>query len=66
MIDKALKKMNDAIEMLFNSITIIFPKIGCGLGNLEWSEVRELIVKNIKSDCVEELILIEDENEREK
>ena len=28
-----------------NPLTIAFPKIGCGLGNLDWSEVKPLIVK---------------------
>ena len=28
-----------------DKITIAFPKIGCGLGNLDWNEVKPLIIK---------------------
>ena len=34
-----------------DKITIAFPKIGCGLGNLDWNEVKPLIIKYL-GNCV--------------
>ena len=34
-----------------NPLIMAFPKIGCGLGNLDWSEVKPLIIKYLNK-CV--------------
>lgn len=37
---------------------IAIPPLGCGLGNLEWSKVKELYELHL-ADCSQEIILIE-------
>ena len=34
-----------------NRLSIAFPKIGCGLGNLDWNEVKPLIIKYLGDFC---------------
>lgn len=47
-IDKALCAIPEILNKIFNGTipiknTIAFPAIGCGLGGLEWSQVKNLI-----------------------
>ena len=45
-------KEDNFLSCFNNKTSIAFPKIGCGLGNLDWNEVKPLIIKYLGS-CVD-------------
>lgn len=55
-IELGLKKLKVAVQR-YNIKSIAFPKIGCGLGNLDWNDVFPLI-ENF-SNAINQDILIE-------
>ena len=63
LIENGLLQLKNDIENRFllsnhypenNPLIIAFPKIGCGLGNLDWNEVKPLIIK-----CLDKCVNLE-------
>jgi O-acetyl-ADP-ribose deacetylase (regulator of RNase III) len=48
LIDIGLEKLKNKI-ISFNIQSVTIPKLGCGLGGLEWTTVRELILNRLKN-----------------
>lgn len=48
-IETGMKDLCDILSKMLINKSVAFPKLGCGLGKLEWDKVRSIIVKHLES-----------------